>query len=151
VVNIIGHQNHSKEVNSLDYSNYLGDVVLPNGYSEIFNEMSQDLNIKFNSKVTEITKISKNFYSIRTENGENFYTEKVVVTVPLGVLKKNIIKFSPPLPTKKLDSIQKLGVGLLNKVIVEFEKDSLKDLPKMIALVPNRKYSEIFHHSNPRQ
>lgn len=40
----------------------------------------------------------------------------MLVTVPLGVLKAGSIKFSPPLPQRKLDSIQRMGFGVLNKV-----------------------------------
>ncbi len=40
----------------------------------------------------------------------------MLVTVPLGVLKEGSIKFEPPLPQRKLDSIQRMGFGVLNKV-----------------------------------
>lgn len=39
-----------------------------------------------------------------------------MVTVPLGVLKQGSIQFEPPLPQRKLDSIQRMGFGVLNKV-----------------------------------
>ncbi len=43
--------------------------------------------------------------------------DAVVVAVPLGVLKKGSIKFAPALPARKQEAIQRLGFGLLNKVI----------------------------------
>ena len=42
--------------------------------------------------------------------------DAVLVTAPLGVLKKGSIKFSPPLPERKLGAIQRMGFGVLNKV-----------------------------------
>ena len=42
--------------------------------------------------------------------------DAVVVAVPLGVLKAGAISFSPPLPLRKQEAIQRLGFGLLNKV-----------------------------------
>jgi monoamine oxidase len=42
--------------------------------------------------------------------------DAVLVTVPLGVLKKGSISFEPPLPQRKLDAIQRMGFGVLNKV-----------------------------------
>lgn len=39
----------------------------------------------------------------------------MLVTVPLGVLKKGSIRFSPPLPQRKLGAIQRMGFGVLNK------------------------------------
>lgn len=40
----------------------------------------------------------------------------VLVTASLGVLKKGSIAFQPPLPQRKLDVIQRMGFGVLNKV-----------------------------------
>ena len=42
--------------------------------------------------------------------------DAVLVTVPLGVLKKGTLKFDPPLPERKLGAIQRMGFGTLNKV-----------------------------------
>lgn len=41
--------------------------------------------------------------------------DAVLVTVPLGVLKRGAIAFDPPLPAAKQDVIQRLGFGVLNK------------------------------------
>ena len=40
----------------------------------------------------------------------------MLVTVPLGVLKKGDLTFDPPLPERKLGAIQRMGFGTLNKV-----------------------------------
>jgi len=45
----------------------------------------------------------------------------VVVTLPLGVLKTNMVQFNPPLPPPIVKSIRCLGVGLLHKTIVLFD------------------------------
>ena len=52
--------------------------------------------------------------------------DAVLVTVPLGVLKAGSIKFSPPLPQRKLDSIQRMGFGVLNKVRPKHRCPSLR-------------------------
>ena len=44
--------------------------------------------------------------------------DAVLVTAPLGVLKKGAIRFSPPLPERKQGAIQRMGFGVLNKVRV---------------------------------
>ena len=43
--------------------------------------------------------------------------DAVVVAAPLGVLKAGSIAFKPPLPARKLGAIQRLGFGVLNKVL----------------------------------
>lgn len=53
--------------------------------------------------------------------GDQIYqADMVLCTVPLGVLKKRAIKFEPELPKRKLEAIDRLGFGLLNKVAMIF-------------------------------
>lgn len=60
---------------------------------------------------------------------ENFVdkADAVVVTVSLGVLKDKSIHFIPKLPTNKEGAIDRLGFGLLNKVVMFFEKSFWDD------------------------
>lgn len=55
----------------------------------------------------------------------------VLVTVPLGVLQRGHISFSPPLPRWKTAAIDALGYGLLNKTVLQFDRpwwdDELRD------------------------
>ena len=53
----------------------------------------------------------------KPESIENYRAEAVLVTVPLGVLKENVITFHPPLSEEKQSAIERLGFGNLNKVI----------------------------------
>ncbi|XP_009790005.2 lysine-specific histone demethylase 1 homolog 2 [Nicotiana sylvestris] len=52
--------------------------------------------------------------------GQVFQADMVLCTVPLGVLKRRLIRFEPELPEKKLEAIDRLGFGLLNKVAMVF-------------------------------
>lgn len=50
-----------------------------------------------------------------------YAAKAAIVTVPLGVLKRRgPALFSPALPKPKQDAINRLGVGLLNKVFLEW-------------------------------
>ena len=51
-----------------------------------------------------------------------FRSDMVLCTVPLGVLKKRAVEFEPELPRRKLDAIERLGFGLLNKVAMVFPR-----------------------------
>jgi monoamine oxidase len=53
---------------------------------------------------------------------EVFFAKKILVTVPLGVLKANRIEFNPPLGADKRQSIEALGMGLLNKHFFWFDR-----------------------------
>ena len=50
-----------------------------------------------------------------------FRADAVLVTLPLGVLKKGAVHFEPPLPARKLAAISSLGFGTLNKCVMRFE------------------------------
>lgn len=60
--------------------------------------------------------------TVTTQNGKTFTASVVLCAVPLGVLKKQGIHFSPPLSAGKRQAIQHLGLGYQNKVYLEFEK-----------------------------
>jgi monoamine oxidase len=51
-----------------------------------------------------------------------FSGRKSVVTFPLGVLKQAEVKFDPPLPESKQSAIDRLDMGVLNKVYLKFPK-----------------------------
>jgi len=52
-----------------------------------------------------------------------FSADKVIVCVPLGMLKNNNIVFQPDLPTDKLAAINSLGIGTMNKVFLRFSEN----------------------------
>jgi monoamine oxidase len=57
---------------------------------------------------------------VTAKDGSTFEADKVIVTVPLGVLKSNSIQFVPPLSTEKTAAIQRLGMGCMDKLWLEF-------------------------------
>ncbi|KAM4607696.1 peroxisomal N(1)-acetyl-spermine/spermidine oxidase-like [Polymixia lowei] len=60
--------------------------------------------------------------TVECENGEKIAADHVILTVPLGYLKKHhSTLFCPPLPLHKLHSIQRMGFGTSNKIFVEFD------------------------------
>ena len=46
----------------------------------------------------------------------------VIVTVPIGVLKTDTITFDPPLPDDKCTAIERVGAGVVEKVIMTFDE-----------------------------
>lgn len=57
-----------------------------------------------------------------TAAGKVHLADQVVVTVPLGILRDNDITFKPELPKAKREAIQRIGVGLLDKLYLEFDQ-----------------------------
>lgn len=82
-------------------------------------ELSKNLPIFYNTVVEKVKRFSDGVQVFTAD--KVFCADAVVVTVPLGVLKKNKIEFQPPLSERKTGSIHRLGFGNLNKVIMMFD------------------------------
>lgn len=85
------------------------------------------LDIRFNSPVRTVryqTDGSQSGKAVKIEcsNGETYEADQIVLTTPLGVLKSGSVEFQPPLPDWKQDVIARMGFGLLNKIILVYEK-----------------------------
>ena len=95
------------------------EVIFPNGYDQLTTILAHGVNVLTNQKVTEIDYRSAKSV-VRTANNESFEADYVLVTVPLGVLKQGVIQFLPSLPSEKVNAINALGMGTLNKVYLKF-------------------------------
>lgn len=72
---------------------------------------------------TTVSKISvfNNEVIVNTSQGKSYTADKVLVTVSLGVLKKNYKElFEPKLPEGHIKAIENLSFGTLNKIILEY-------------------------------
>jgi lysine-specific histone demethylase 1 len=113
------------------FFNFCVKYLVRNGYSCLPIALSEDLNIKLSSaakqikhtdKGVEVTVQSTNPLSSASSN-EIDKADAVLVTIPLGVLKECATTlFQPKLPDWKLEAIQRLGFGNLNKVEIEADE-----------------------------
>lgn len=103
--------------------------MIKGGYSTVVESLGEGLCIHLNHVVTDVSYCTKssgvldgqhNKVKVSTSNGSDFFGDAVLITVPLGCLKAETIKFFPPLPHWKYSSVQRLGFGVLNKVVLEF-------------------------------
>jgi monoamine oxidase len=95
-----------------------GNELFPGGYSQIPNGLARGLDIRLATPVKRI-EYSNRGVVIQTEH-DTFTADRVIVTLPLGVLKRDLINFAPGLPEQKLTAIRRLGMGTLNKVYLRF-------------------------------
>lgn len=82
-------------------------------------ELAKNLPIFYNTVVEKVKRFSDGVQVFTAD--KVFCADAVVVTVPLGVLKKDKIEFQPPLSERKKQAIDRLGFGNLNKVIMMFD------------------------------
>ncbi len=64
---------------------------------------------------------------MRSADGAVEEGSHVVVTVPLGVLKRGAPRFSPALPPDRLAAIERLGFGRFEKVALRFDEPFWRD------------------------
>ncbi|BBV02328.1 FAD-dependent oxidoreductase [Providencia rettgeri] len=96
------------------------EVIFPYGYTQIIDVISEGLNIQLDTEISKID-YTKDTVEVIDKFNNRYYAPKVILSVPLGVLKKNRIKFSPSLPDSTQHAIDAIGFGSFNKVFVEFE------------------------------
>ncbi|OYN75086.1 flavin monoamine oxidase family protein [Mycolicibacterium sphagni] len=109
------------------------DVLFPGGYTQLSQHLAKGLDIRQKTKVRRIVHGGE---QVRVETSQGTVTaDRVIVTVPLGVLKAGNIAFDPPLPETKLGAIKRIGFGLLNKVVVAFDRPFWPESTPMIGLV----------------
>ena len=108
-----------------DAHGFLGPhTILPGGYGQICQGLARGLDIRLNAHVTRVKydRKNKDDNSVILRDGTIIgNVSMVIMAVPLGVLQeKGFITFDPPLPKSKRRSIQMMGAGILNKVIMQF-------------------------------
>ncbi|XP_041984047.1 uncharacterized protein LOC121736728 [Aricia agestis] len=90
------------------------------------------LDIKLNKEVTQIKwpKDSTEDVEVVCKDGETFTADNVIVTVSLGVLKERYSElFSPSLPQEKIEAIQIISIGIVDKIIIKFDKAWWTSIP----------------------
>jgi monoamine oxidase len=104
-----------------DAGEYPGaDVILPAGLSGLVERLAERLDIRRSHIVSSI-EYDQDGVRVLTDKAV-FSAEYAVISLPLGVLKNGSVTFSPGLPQRKLASIQKLTMGVLNKLFLRFPK-----------------------------
>jgi len=93
-------------------------VFLPGGNGQLVGALLRDVPVFYGQVVSRIAH-SREGVTVTTQDN-TFKADACLVTVPLGVLKKDAIVFSPPLPEDKQQAITRLGYGVLNKLVLLF-------------------------------
>jgi len=106
------------------------DALLVPGYSAVVQALAQGLTIQTGQRVTQVhwdgaTAQGGVKVMCGARAGESspvHQADRVVITVPLGVLKAGSLQFEPPLPAAKQDAISRIGMGTLNKCCLRFAR-----------------------------
>ncbi len=94
------------------------DELLPGGYVGLVDGLADGLDIRTGMAVQRIASGDEGV--VVESDVDAVGADHVVVTLPLGVLKAGTVTFEPPLPDDKATAIERLGMGLLDKVYLRF-------------------------------
>ena len=108
--------------NEMEYEgHYFGDMPI-GGYRRLAEAMAAGVGLRLGVDVAEIAYSAR---GVRVRSVDGTFEEKgshVVVTVPLGVLKRGGPRFRPALPPDRLAAIERLGFGRYEKVALRFDE-----------------------------
>ncbi|CAK1555117.1 unnamed protein product [Leptosia nina] len=129
-----------------------------NGNSDDLGEESEDSDqtviedISKNDKIDQVKvsieqekpKKRTNCIEVFSENGEIYYANYVICTIPLGVLKEHAATlFEPQLPQYKMESIERLLFSAVDKIYLEYERPFLNpDITEIMLLWDNSSSQE---------
>jgi len=102
------------------------EVIFPDGYLQILDTLDDGLDIRLEHVVSKV-EYDDQGVTVTTNQG-TFDAKYVISTLPIGVLKAESVEFSPPLPAAKQQAIDRIGMGLMNKLYLIFEDDFWDDV-----------------------
>lgn len=98
------------------------EVVFAEGYAQIAQHLASvdsPLTIRLGEKVQSVDH-SGSSVVVTSDKGQHT-ADRVIVTVPLGVLKAGHIRFTPGLPGTHAEAIGQLKMGVLDKLYLRFD------------------------------
>lgn len=93
------------------------DVVFPGGFSQVTNWLAQGVDVRLSHAVAEVAP-----GRVTLTDGSQMTADQVLVTLPLGVLQAGTVRFAEDLGKDRNAAISALGMGLLNKCWLRFDR-----------------------------
>lgn len=108
------------DAHGLDEEHVAGDeVVFPRGYGQYATRLAEGLDVRLSAVVRSVSR-SDTGVVVGLEDGSSLAASHAVVTVPLGVLQAGAIEFTPPLAEPVAGALDRLGMGVYDKVFLRF-------------------------------
>lgn len=111
-----------------------GDAMIEGGYAQVPALLAEGLDVRLGAAVSAV-QWGDDGVRVQTSAGE-IAADAVIITVPLGVLQAGAIVVEPPLPAAHQAAIAGLGMGVLNKVFLQFDAVFWDDTVDWIGIVP---------------
>jgi len=99
-----------------------GDYRMENSMGEVTNFLAKGVDVRLKWPVKSINYENPSRVTLTSKSGQVLHASKVVVSVPLNILKEGSIEFRPPLPPKKKEAIQSLKMDNAIKLVLVCSK-----------------------------
>jgi len=100
------------------------DAVLPDGYDQIFEQLTPEVDVRLGQRVVAIDssggRVRVQARAKRDGRAATHSAGIVIVAAPLGVLQAEAIRFTPDLPDDLVASLATVGFGAGLKLALEF-------------------------------
>lgn len=122
-----------------------GDSYNLSGNKRMIDYLLSGISVTLGERVTRIEQ-SSSMVTVTTDK-KSYEADFAIVTVPLSLLKQNVIEFSPKLPDTKVQAINRLGMGMFNKIVMEFHNVFWNtDMPYMAAVDGSKDFFGIINY-----
>jgi monoamine oxidase len=113
--------------------------------------LTKGLDIRLGAVVTDIV-YDETAVTITTTSG-NYQADRVIVTLPIGVLQQGRVTFDPPLPQTKQRAINAIGPAVMNKVYLRFAEPFWQKAPEWIIYESEEKgvfssWLNLYHYTD---
>jgi monoamine oxidase len=96
-----------------------GDAMVRGGAGQLIDVLARGIKVRRGAVVKSV-RSGAGRVTVVLADGTRLSADGCVVTLPLGVLKAGDVTFDPPLPRPTRRAIDRLGVGLLDKVVLRY-------------------------------
>lgn len=130
-----GDLRHQSPTQCTEYKELDGPLLTPvlKGFSTILEHIVDRLpqGTCYTNMPVQAVRWGGDKVGVVVSGGEVIEASHVIITASLGVLKSGRIQFEPPLPRDKHEAIQRMGIGLVEKVFFEFSEEQWKQLQRI--------------------
>jgi len=114
---------HAQLFKDSDGDDKHSDFRILDGYDSYYERLAAGLDIRLGCVVQDIDWTDG--VRIRAESGEIHAADAAVITLPLGVLQSDCVRFEPPLPALKREAFAGLKMGPVMKLVYLFDEPLL--------------------------
>ncbi|MEZ5137557.1 MAG: NAD(P)/FAD-dependent oxidoreductase [Acidimicrobiales bacterium] len=121
------------------------DLLVTGGYGSLAEHDLRDIDVRYGWSAASVA-MEDDAVAVTSASGEVLRADRVVITVPLGVLQSGAIAFTPALPATTQAAIDGLGVALLDKVWLRWDEPWWSEEAEQWTLVADDEpYGEWFN------